>query len=52
MTFGLDLAVSAAAETLPVTGGGAFPLDVMLVALGGLAMAGGLGAEGLRRRWR
>ena len=52
MTFGLDLTVSSAAETLPVTGGGAFPLETMLVGLGGLAMAGGPCAEWLRRRWR
>jgi hypothetical protein len=52
VTFGLDLTVSAPAETLPVTGGGAFHLETMLVGLGGLAMAGGLGAEWLRQHWR
>jgi LPXTG-motif cell wall-anchored protein len=51
VTFGLDLTVSAPAETLPETGG-AFPVQLVLVGLGGLAAAGGLGAPRLRRRWR
>jgi hypothetical protein len=52
VTFGLDLTVGAPAETLPETGGGAFPVQVVLVGLGGMAVAGGLGAQRLRRRWR
>jgi hypothetical protein len=38
--------------TLPETGGAAFPVQVVLVGLGGLAVAAGFGAQWLRRRWR
>ncbi|MGD8519233.1 MAG: hypothetical protein PVJ23_06305 [Anaerolineae bacterium] len=51
VTFGLDLAVSPAA-TLPETGGGVFPLPEVLMGLGGLAVAAGLGTPWLRRRAR
>jgi LPXTG-motif cell wall-anchored protein len=40
----------AAVAALPQTGGGAFPLQVVMVGLGGLAIAGGLGLRRLRRR--
>jgi hypothetical protein len=37
--------------TLPETGGGAFPVQAVLMGLGGLAVAAGVGAQWLRRRW-
>jgi LPXTG-motif cell wall-anchored protein len=37
---------------LPQTGGGAFPPQAVMVGLGGLAVAGGLGLQRLRRRSR
>jgi ketosteroid isomerase-like protein len=45
-------ALQAAMAALPQTGGEAVPLHVVVMALGGLAVAGGLGMEMLRRRWR
>ena len=45
-------ALAAAIAALPQTGGAAFPLQALMVGLGGLAVAGGLGLERLRRRWR
>jgi LPXTG-motif cell wall-anchored protein len=45
-------AVAAAMAALPQTGGGAFPIQEVLVGLGGLAVAGGLGLGRLRRRSR
>jgi ketosteroid isomerase-like protein len=41
----------AALAALPETGGVAFPIQAVMVGLGGLAVAGGLGLERLRRRW-
>lgn len=38
--------------TLPETGGAALPVQAVLVGLGGLAAAAGLGTQWLRRRWR
>lgn len=52
ITFGLDLAVSAAAETLPETGSGALPVEAVLMGLGGLTLVAGLGTQWLQRRWR
>jgi ketosteroid isomerase-like protein len=43
-------ALAAAMAALPETGGGVFPLQAAMVGLGGLAVAGGLGLERLRRR--
>ena len=43
-------ALGAALAALPETGGGTFPAYAWVVALGGLAVAGGLGIEYLRRR--
>ncbi len=51
VTFGLDL-TAAPAETLPQTGGGALPIQEVLMGLGGLAVAAGLGTQWLRRRRR
>ncbi|MGD8465052.1 MAG: nuclear transport factor 2 family protein [Anaerolineae bacterium] len=45
-------AFQAAVATLPQTGGEVVPLHVVALALGGLAVAGGLGIELLHRRWR
>ena len=45
-------AFSAAMAALPATGGGAFPVEELMLGLGGLAVAGGLGLERLRRRRR
>lgn len=45
-------AFSAAMAALPETGGGAFPLQEVMLGLGGLAVAGGLSLERLRRRRR
>jgi hypothetical protein len=45
-------ALQAAMAALPQTGGEAVPFHVVVMALGGLAVAGGLGMELLRRRWR
>ena len=45
-------ALQAAMSTLPETGGEALPLYVLVMALGGLAVAGGLGVRFLRCRWR
>jgi hypothetical protein len=45
-------ALAAAMAALPETGGGTLPIQGMLVGLGGLAAAGGLGLERLRRRSR
>jgi ketosteroid isomerase-like protein len=42
--------LQAAMATLPQTGGEAFPFHVVVTALGGLAVTGGLGTELLRRR--
>lgn len=42
----------AAMAALPETGGGAFPIQAVMVGLGGLAVAGGLGLQRLRRRSR
>ena len=42
--------VQAAMATLPETGGVAFPTYALVMALGGLAILGGLGLELLRRR--
>jgi hypothetical protein len=50
VTFGVDLAVSPAAETLPETGGGALPVHEVLIGLGGLAVVAGLGTLWLRSR--
>jgi hypothetical protein len=44
--------LAAAMSALPETGGGAFPIQEVLVGLGGLAIAGGLGLGRLRRRSR
>jgi hypothetical protein len=43
-------ALAAAMAALPQTGGGVFPIQVVMMGLGGLAVAGGLGLERLRRR--
>ena len=43
-------AAKAAAAALPVTGGVLFPTHALAMALGGLAVFGGLGLEVLRRR--
>jgi ketosteroid isomerase-like protein len=43
-------AYQAALANLPVTGGGALPIDVLVTALGGLAVAGSLGLRSLHRR--
>jgi len=45
-------AVQAAMAALPQTGGEGIPLHIVVLTLGGLAVAGGLGMELLRRRWR
>jgi hypothetical protein len=45
-------AVQAAMAALPQTGGEVVPLHVVVLALGGLAVVGGLGMELLRRSWR
>jgi hypothetical protein len=45
-------AIGAVMAALPETGGGAFPIQELLVGLGGLAVAGGLGLKRLRRRSR
>lgn len=45
-------AYQAAMATLPATGGGALPIDVLVAALGGLAVAGSLGLGFLHRRSR
>ena len=45
-------AYQAAMAALPVTGGAALPIDVLVTALGGLAVAGSLGLRFLRRRSR
>lgn len=45
-------ALQAAMAALPQTGGEVVPLHVVVMALGGLAVAGGLGMELLRRRWQ
>lgn len=45
-------AFGAALAALPETGGGAFPIQAVVVVLGGLAAAGGLGLERVRRRLR
>ena len=45
-------AIAAVMAALPQTGGGAFPVQELLVGLGGLAVAGGLGLQRLRRRSR
>jgi ketosteroid isomerase-like protein len=45
-------ALQAAMATLPETGGEVLPIHVVSVALGGLAVAGGLATERLRRRRR
>jgi ketosteroid isomerase-like protein len=45
-------ALQAAMATLPETGGGVVPFHAVVTALGGLAVAGGLGMELRRRRWR
>lgn len=50
VTFGLDLVAGPAVATLPVTGGGVFPVQQVLLGLGGLAVAAGLGTQWLRRR--
>jgi ketosteroid isomerase-like protein len=42
-------ALQAAMTTLPVTGGGIVPFPVVVTALGGLAVVGGLG---MKLRWR
>jgi limonene-1,2-epoxide hydrolase len=44
--------VQAAMAALPETGGAAFPGNALAVALGGLAVSGGLGLKLVRRRWR
>ena len=43
-------ALEAAMATLPETGGEALPVYAVVMALGGLALAGGFGVEFLRRR--
>jgi len=43
-------AYMAAMAALPETGGGAFPVQQVMLGLGGLAVAGGLGLERSRRR--
>ena len=45
-------ALEAVMATLPETGGGALPIYAVVMALGGLSVAGGLGVEFLRRRSR
>jgi limonene-1,2-epoxide hydrolase len=45
-------ALQAAMATLPETGGEALPIYALVMALGGLAVAGGLGMRFLHRRWR
>lgn len=45
-------AYMAAMAALPETGGGAFPAQALMLGLGGLAVAGGLGLGRLRRRRR
>ena len=45
-------AFGAAMAALPETGGGALPIQAMVVVLGGLAAAGGLGLACVRRRLR
>ena len=45
-TFDLTMA------TLPETGGAAFPVQAVLVGLGGLTLVAGLGTQWLQRRWR
>lgn len=50
ITFGIDISVIPAAQTLPVTGGDALPIQAVLLVLGGLAVAAGLGARWLSRR--
>jgi hypothetical protein len=44
-------ALQAAMAALPETGGEVVPLHVVVTALGGLAVTGGLGVELLRRCW-
>lgn len=43
-------AYAAAMAALPETGGGAFPIQELMLVLGGLSVAGGLVADRLRRR--
>lgn len=43
-------AFAAAMAALPETGGGAFPIQELMLVLGGLSVAGGLVADRLRRR--
>jgi uncharacterized protein (TIGR02246 family) len=45
-------ALEAVMATLPETGGEALPIYAVVMALGGLALAGGFGVEFLRRRSR
>jgi hypothetical protein len=44
--------LQAAMVALPETGGGALPIHALVMALGGLGVAGGLRVEMLRRRSR
>ncbi len=50
ITFGIDVTVSPAAGTLPTTGGDVFPIQAVLLGLGGLVLAAGLGTRWLSRR--
>lgn len=45
------LQAAMAPEALPTSGGGPFPTVPLVLALGGLALLGGLGLALLRRRW-